>query len=237
MNVCPICLYVNKPDVGTCSRCGKFRFTTSAVAVLEAPTPYIPSDEARTKVDGSGSVLTKPSGTVSLAQTSRPVGEPTDAKDQVGFALPRREGSASGTSPSTVGSRSGAGSSASSSGTPTTRVVMKPRLEVVRGEKLGASFPVLEGRNVVGRMVNSPVDIDLTGQEPPERVWTSRQHACIIFDGKAVILEDMNSLNGTFVNRQRVFPGQQRVLQPNDVVQIGTVQLRMLVSAETVGNG
>ena len=79
--------------------------------------------------------------------------------------------------------------------------------------------------------------LDLTGQEPPERVWTSRQHACFIFDGKSVILEDMNSLNGTFVNRQRVFPGQQRVLQPNDVVQIGTVQLRMLVSAETVTSG
>ena len=29
------------------------------------------------------------------------------------------------------------------------------------------------------------------------------------------------------------FPGQQRVLQPNDVIQVGTVQLRMLVSTET----
>lgn len=232
MNVCPICLYVNKPDASVCSRCGKFRFAISGVAVLEAPATSVPADEARTKVDGAGSVLTKPSGTVSLAQTSRPSGEATDGKGQVGFALPRREGAASGSSPSTAGS----GSSASASGTATTRVVVKPRLEVVRGEKLGASFPILEGRNVVGRMVNSPVDIDLTGQEPPERVWTSRQHACVIFDGKAVILEDMNSLNGTFVNRQRVFPGQQRVLQPNDVVQIGTVQLRMLISAETVSN-
>jgi hypothetical protein len=228
MNVCPICLYVNKPDAGVCSRCGKFRFPTVGVAVMDPPV-HAPGDEARTKVEGSGSVLTKPSGTISLVQTSRPA-EPADAKDQVGFALPKREGATSGSSPSTVGSGS------SASGTPTTRVVVKPRLEVVRGEKLGASFPVLEGRNIIGRMVNLPVDLDLTGQEPAERVWTSRQHACVIFDGKAVILEDMNSLNGTFVNRQRVFPGQQRVLQPNDVVQIGTVQLRMLVSAETVAS-
>jgi hypothetical protein len=226
MNVCPICLFVNKPDAGVCSRCGKFRFPTAAVAVLDAPA-QMPLEDARTKADGSASVLTKPSGTVSFIQTQRPAAE-ADAKDQVGFALPKKEGHASGSSPSTAG----AGSSAS--GTPTTRVVVKPRLEVVRGEKLGAAFPVLEGRNIIGRMVNSPVDIDLSGQEPAERVWTSRQHACVIFDGKTVILEDMNSLNGTFVNRQRVFPGQQRVLQPNDVVQIGTVQLRMLVSAETV---
>lgn len=228
MNVCPICLYVNKPDAGTCSRCGKFRFPTVGVTVMDPP-PLMAGDEARTKVEGSGSVLTKPSGTVSIVQTSRPAGEP-EANGQIGFGLPRKDLGASST-PS-----AGTGSSASSSGTATTRVVVKPRLEVVRGEKLGTPFPILEGRNIVGRMVNSPVDIDLTGQEPPERVWTSRQHACVIFDGKTVILEDMNSLNGTFVNRQRVFPGQQRVLQPNDVVQIGTVQLRMLVSAETIAN-
>jgi hypothetical protein len=163
-------------------------------------------------------------------QTQRPAGgDGADAAAQVGFALPRKDGSGgSSGSPST-----GVGSA---SGTPTTRVVIKPRLEVVRGEKLGAVFAVLEGRNIVGRMVNCPVDIDLTGQEPTERVWTSRQHACLIFDGKSVVLEDMNSLNGTFVNRQRLFPGQQRVLQPNDVIQIGTVQLRMLVSAETVAS-
>lgn len=226
MNVCPICLYVNKPDAGVCSRCGKFRFPTVAVTVLEPPAQAIPGDEARTRVEGSGSVLTKPSGTVSVIQSNRPEGEPNG---QIGFGLPRKEGIGSSSTPSTGG--------ASASGTPTSRVVMKPRLEVVRGERLGSTFPVLEGRNIVGRMVNAPVDIDLTGQEPPERVWTSRQHACVIFDGKAVILEDMNSLNGTFVNRQRVFPGQQRVLQPNDVVQIGTVQLRMLVSAETTNNG
>lgn len=226
MNVCPICLYVNKPDAGVCSRCGKFRFPTVGVSVLEPPTQVVSVDEARTKVEGSGSVLTKPSGTVSVAQAKRQaVGDPNG---QVGFGLPRKESAGGSTTPS---------AGASSSGTSTTRVVMKPRLEVVRGERLGSTFPVLEGRNVVGRMVNGPVDIDLTGQEPPERVWTSRHHACVIFDGKAVILEDMNSLNGTFVNRQRVFPGQQRVLQPNDVVQIGTVQLRMLVSAETVNNG
>lgn len=229
MNVCPICLYVNKPDAGACSRCGKFRFPTAGVTVLEAPTPAIPAEEVRTKVDSSGSVLTKQSGTIAAADAAR---TPTPDPDpgQIGFGLPRNEPSRSGTQTPSAGG-------GSSSVTPTTRVVMKPRLEVVRGEKLGASFPVLEGRNIIGRMVNSPVDIDLTGQEPTERVWTSRQHACVIFDGKTVVLEDMNSLNGTFVNRQRVFPGQQRVLQPNDVVQIGTVQLRVLVSAETVSQG
>jgi hypothetical protein len=223
MNVCPICLYVNKPDAGACARCGKFRFSASGVTVAEPPAAA--DDAARTRSEGSGSVLTKPSGTVSFAQANRPPGAGSDPNNQVAFALPPRHDAGPGGS---------AASSGSSSASATSRVVVKPRLEVVRGEKLGAAYPVLEGRNVVGRTVTTPVDIDLTGQEPPERVWTSRQHACVLFDGKTVVLEDMSSLNGTFVNRQRVFPGQQRVLQPNDVVQVGTVQLRLLISADTV---
>lgn len=224
MNVCPICLYVNKPDAGVCARCGKFRFTAGGVAVLEAPPPPV-DDAARTRSEGSGSVLTKPSGTVSFAQANRQPGAGSDPNNRVAFAIPPKK---DGSNPPNPAGASGV------SGSATSRVVVKPRLEVVRGEKLGVAFPILEGRNVVGRTVNTPVDIDLTGQEPTERVWTSRQHACVIFDGKTVILEDMSSLNGTFVNRQRVFPGQQRVLQPNDVVQVGTVQLRLLISADTV---
>ena len=213
MNVCPICLFVNPASAPACARCGKFRFAVAGVAVLDPPAAA-DDPAARTRPEGGTSVITKPSGAVSAGRTTRV--RPPDEAGAVAFGLPAKDGTAGGQGTA-----------------PTARVVMKPRLEVVRGEKLGVSFAVLEGKNILGRMVNAPVDIDLTGQEPPERVWTSRQHACVLFDGRAVILEDLNSLNGTFVNRQRVFPGQQRVLQPNDVIQVGTVQLRMLVSTET----
>jgi hypothetical protein len=213
MNVCPICLYVNGPDANTCSRCGKFHFNQAAVAVADSPVPKEPT--ARTKPEASPSVLTKLSGAISVLHQVRTPAEESEANEKVTFTVPAKK---DGSSPSVAGTSS--------------RLILRPRLEVVRGEKLGVAFPVLEGRNLLGRTVNEPVDIDLTGQEPPERVWASRQHASIQFDGMAVILEDLNSLNGTFVNRQRLFPGQQRVLQPNDVVQIGTVQLRFLVSTE-----
>ena len=72
-----------------------------------------------------------------------------------------------------------------------------------------------------------PVDVDLEDQEPPDRVWSSRQHACIIFQDGQLTIEDLNSSNGTFVNRTRVYPGQKRPLSVNDVVQIGTVQMRV----------
>lgn len=103
-----------------------------------------------------------------------------------------------------------------------------PRLVVVRGERLNVAYPILNGRNYVGLSADRPVDIDLDGQEPVERIWTSRQHAVLTWDGGVLVIEDLNSLNGTFVNRARIHPGHRQTLRPGDVVQIGTVQLRVV---------
>jgi len=86
---------------------------------------------------------------------------------------------------------------------------------------------IYEGRNFIGRPDERPVDIDLVDQESPDRVWASRQHAVVTYENGVLTIEDLNSLNGTFVNRARITPGQQRVLQVNDVIQIGTVHLKV----------
>jgi len=100
---------------------------------------------------------------------------------------------------------------------------------VLRGPKPKVEFPIYEGQNFVGRADEKPVDIDLEDQEPPERVWSSRQHALILYENNKVTIEDLNSSNGTFVNRARIYPGQPRALAVNDVVQIGNVQLKLIV--------
>ncbi len=103
----------------------------------------------------------------------------------------------------------------------------KPKLVVVRGLRINAEYPLFVGENFVGRTDEKPVDIDLEDQEPPDRIWSSRQHAIIHFDSGFLVIEDLNSSNGTFVNRTRVYPNQKRALQVGDVIQIGTVQLRL----------
>lgn len=103
----------------------------------------------------------------------------------------------------------------------------KPKLVVVRGLRIHAEYPIFEGENFVGRTDEKPVDIDLEDQEPPDRIWSSRQHAVIHFNSGFLVIEDLNSSNGTFVNRTRVYPNQKRALQIGDVIQIGTVQLRL----------
>lgn len=88
-------------------------------------------------------------------------------------------------------------------------------------------FPIYEGRNTIGRFAEKPVDIDLMNQESVEQIWCSRQHAVITYNRGVLAIEDLNSLNGTWLNGQRVPPGQPRQLKPGDVLQIGTVQMRV----------
>ena len=219
MNVCPICLFVNAADAEACSRCGKFRFHKGAATIVAEPPPALKDPATPTKHEGSSSsTITKPDGVVSVLHSSRDVAT-DEGTGHVAFGLPPK---------------SSCLYSPSNGSTTTSRLILKPRLEVVRGEKLGVAFLILEGKNLVGRTVATPVDIDLTGQEPVVREWSSRMHACLTFDGKTVILEDLNSLNGTFVNRQRVLPGQQRIVQPNDVIQVGTVQLRVHITTNSL---
>jgi hypothetical protein len=106
---------------------------------------------------------------------------------------------------------------------------VRPKLVVLRGMKIGSEYPVYEGRNTVGRFADKPVDIDLVCQESTEQIWCSRQHAIIVFEKGNVLIEDLNSLNGTWVNGVRIHAGQSRQIRPGDVVQIGTVQMKLVM--------
>jgi hypothetical protein len=105
----------------------------------------------------------------------------------------------------------------------------QPKLVVLRGQKRNAEYPIFEGQNFLGRADEKPVDIDLEDQEPPERVWCSRQHALITFENSVLAIEDLNSANGTFVNRAKIYPGQPKTLAVNDIIQIGNVQMKVVV--------
>ena len=105
----------------------------------------------------------------------------------------------------------------------------QPKLKVARGLKIGLEYPLYEGHNFIGRADEKPVDIDLEDQESPEKQWVSRQHAVITFENGQLIIEDLNSSNGTYLNRNRIHPSERKPLSPNDIIQIGTVQLKVLV--------
>ena len=105
------------------------------------------------------------------------------------------------------------------------------KLLVQRGLKVGEEYNIFPGDNYIGRADEKPVDVDLTFQEPEDRVWCSRQHALMVYDDAtgSLTIEDLNSSNGTFVNRERVYPGQPRQLYVGNTVQIGTVHMKVKV--------
>jgi hypothetical protein len=104
----------------------------------------------------------------------------------------------------------------------------KARLVVMRGLRPNSEYRIFEGRNIIGRADEQPVDIDLQAQEPEDRVWSSRQHAAITCAGDSMVIEDLNTANGTYVNGTRVPPGEKRVLREGDIIQIGEVQIKVL---------
>ena len=113
--------------------------------------------------------------------------------------------------------------------TETVAPVARPKLIVLRGMKPNAEYPVYEGKNILGRFADKPVDIDLVSQESVEQIWCSRQHATLTLEKGVVVLEDLNSLNGTWLNGARVHAGQPRPVKAGDVVQVGTVQMKLVM--------
>jgi len=105
---------------------------------------------------------------------------------------------------------------------PTVAVIQNATLTVVRGGTVGKTFPLQVGDNLVGRWdpdSGAFPEVDLETDDPEARI--SRKHAFIRV-GDKVTIEDIGSLNGTFVNRgPRLEPGSPVVLKDGDEIIIG----------------
>lgn len=80
------------------------------------------------------------------------------------------------------------------------------------------SFELLEGVHVIGR--EAGLTIPLVGE-----ATVSRRHAEIVRQGDAIVLRDLGSTNGTFVNGTRIATDQ--ALRRGDAVQFGSVTFRI----------
>jgi pSer/pThr/pTyr-binding forkhead associated (FHA) protein len=100
-------------------------------------------------------------------------------------------------------------------------------------EDLGIGGPALVVRSGGGRAGEHFVPQDETttiGRSPDcdiflDDVTVSRQHAVLRRNGDAFVIEDQGSLNGTFVNRERI---ESAELTDGDEVQVGKYRLTFL---------
>jgi hypothetical protein len=84
-------------------------------------------------------------------------------------------------------------------------------------------FALLEGENIVGRDPGLAVTVD--------SATVSRRHARIVVAGFDVVVEDLRSKNGTFVQGERVLT--VATVRDGDRLTIGTVPLMVRVRSET----
>ena len=225
MRTCPLCLSTNPIDAVVCGRCGKFRFPAG---LTRPESPSIESDPNTDEYPAYATQLVTRLKQVAADDESsnRTVRSPiTLAKASIANTV----GGGTDLSHPAISLNVGDPAASVSPSVETPLPYRDPRLIVIRGAAVGTEFLVYEGPNYIGRSADKPVDIDLTGQEMPEQVWSSRQHAVVTLERSIIVIEDLNSLNGTFVNRSRLHPGQQRVLQGDDIVQVGTVQFKVVV--------
>ena len=82
---------------------------------------------------------------------------------------------------------------------------------------MGESFALDGERMTIGRRPDSDVFLD--------DVTVSRDHALLVRRGGDYYLDDLGSLNGTYVNRRRI---ESHRLEDGDELQIGKYKLTFL---------
>ena len=98
---------------------------------------------------------------------------------------------------------------------------------VVQGSGAQIAFPPGKAEIIVGRedaASNMFPDIDMNNHGGDEG-GVSRRHARISIRGGQFYLEDLGSVNFTFVNRQKLTPNQPHPLNNGDEIQFGRVKL------------
>jgi len=114
---------------------------------------------------------------------------------------------------------------------PAAAPTFKARLKIVRGGRKDQEFPLEEGNNLVGRWdpeTGAFPEVDLEQDDPEAKI--SRKHALVRIEGGKITVEDIGSLNGTYVNRQpRLQPGNPVELKQGDEIIIGKTFLKLIV--------
>lgn len=92
-----------------------------------------------------------------------------------------------------------------------------PFLVVVSGKTPGRRFPLKNGSCVIGR----DPDVEI----PVEEQRISRRHAELIVRDGLVMIKDLKSTNGVFVNDFKVVGSP---LKDGDIIQIGTTVFKFI---------
>jgi Domain of unknown function (DUF4123)/FHA domain len=99
---------------------------------------------------------------------------------------------------------------------------MKFFLEIVAGPRAGSKYPLNDVALIIGRNPSASVPF-------PEDNFLSGAHCSFQIASDGVVLKDLNSTNGTFLNGQRITQSNPR---PGDLITAGSITMRILIEPE-----
>jgi predicted component of type VI protein secretion system len=103
---------------------------------------------------------------------------------------------------------------------------MHVSLKILQGSKAGKEWKIPTPKCLIGR-----------GDEchlRPQSEAISRRHCVIITTENEVVVRDLNSRNGTFVNEERV--AEEAVLLHGDTLRVGPLQFEMMIEQSPAKN-
>ncbi len=208
---CAECNEENMDGLEYCDSCGA---KLEVIATESAEAPAAPDseavEEAPAEVEASAASETSETSPEAVAEepAAEAVGDiPTPAPEEAPGDVAPSEGPDSEGTEGSEGVEDAAGSAS---------------LTITRGGTVGKVFELQAGDNLVGRWdpdSGSFPEVDMENDDAEARI--SRKHALIKF-GDELTIEDIGSLNGTFVNRgQRLEPGSPATLKDGDEIIVG----------------
>ena len=96
-----------------------------------------------------------------------------------------------------------------------------PQLIISRAGQVVRELQLIGPRTLLGRSAMSDVVID--------HEYISKHHALLVWADDEVMLLDLKSRNGTYVNGQRV---ERQILRDNDVLTLGEYRVKLVLPAE-----
>jgi FHA domain len=228
---CGECGYENLDGLDYCDGCGA-KLAASPAAETAPPAPA-PEPAAAPAPETAAPTAEPPASTA----TAEVPAEPAASTEPAAAAEPAAGGAAAGAD---AASRAPTGEIKAAAAAPEPAAAVsaapapfKAKLSIIRGSpRRGQEFELEAGNNLIGRWdpdTGSFPEVDLDADDPEAKV--SRKHALIRIDAGKITVEDIGSLNGTYVNRQpRLQPGTPIELKNGDEVIIGKTFLKLTVS-------
>jgi len=98
---------------------------------------------------------------------------------------------------------------------------MKVKLIVMAGTHAGTEIAVSTEKFLIGR--------NETCNLRPKSESVSRQHCIMVMRDNKLLIQDLKSRNGTFVNEKRLPPDKAKVLSSGDKLRVGKLEFEVLI--------